>query len=99
MIFYLAGLHNLPKEMFEAAVMDRANTWQRLRFIIFTLLHHWTLFVTIIAFIGVFQTADHIFVLSQGGHLGSRCSPFRSLSNLPTPVYYGFPALRIEIIK
>jgi len=99
MIFYLAGLQNLPKEMFETAVLDRANTWHQLRFITFPLLLRWTLFVTTIAFIGAFQTADHIFVLTQGGHSISRCSPFRSLSNLPTSVYRGFPAFRIEIIK
>lgn len=67
MIFYLAGLQNLPKEVFEAAVLDGANTWQQLRFITFPLLHRTTLFVTTIAFIGAFQTVDHIFVLTQGG--------------------------------
>ena len=67
MIFYLAGLQNLPKEVFEAAVLDGANTWQQLRFITFPLLHRTTLFVTTIAIIGAFQTVDHIFVLTQGG--------------------------------
>ncbi len=67
MIFYLAGLQNLPKEVFEAARLDGANTWQQLRYITFPLLRRTTLFVTTIAFIGAFQTIDHIFVLTQGG--------------------------------
>lgn len=67
MIFYLAGLQNLPKDVFEAAVLDGANTWQQLRYITFPLLRRTTLFVTTIAFIGAFQTIDHIFVLTQGG--------------------------------
>jgi len=67
MIFYLAGLQNLPKDVFEAAVLDGANSWQQLRYITFPLLHRTTLFITTIAFIGAFQTVDHIFVLTQGG--------------------------------
>lgn len=71
MIFYLAGLQNLPTEVFEAAVLDGANTWQQLRFITFPLLRRTTLFVSTIAFIGAFQTIDHIFVLTQGGPSGA----------------------------
>jgi sn-glycerol 3-phosphate transport system permease protein len=67
MIFYLAGLQNLPKDVFEAARLDGANTWQQLRYITFPLLRRTTLFVSTIAFIGAFQTIDHIFVLTQGG--------------------------------
>lgn len=67
MIFYLAGLQNLPKDVFEAARLDGANTWQQLIHITFPLLRRTTLFVTTIAFIGAFQTIDHIFVLTQGG--------------------------------
>ncbi len=67
MIFYLAGLQSLPHDVFEAAVLDGATTWQQLRYITFPLLRRTTLFVTTIAFIGAFQTVDHIFVLTQGG--------------------------------
>ncbi len=67
MIFYLAGLQNLPHEVFEAAQLDGANLLQQLRYITFPLLRRTTLFVSTIAFIGAFQTIDHIFVLTQGG--------------------------------
>ncbi len=67
MIFYLAGLQNLPHEVFEAARLDGAGTWQQLLHITFPLLRRTTLFVSTIAFIGAFQTIDHIFVLTQGG--------------------------------
>ena len=71
MIFYLAGLQSLPHDVFEAAVLDGATTWQQLRYITFPLLRRTTLFVTTIAFIGAFQTVDHIFVLTQGGPSGA----------------------------
>ena len=67
MIFYLAGLQNLPTDVFEAAALDGANGWQQLIFITFPLLRRTTLFISTIATISAFQTVDHIFVLTNGG--------------------------------
>ncbi len=67
MLFYLAGLQNLPDDVFEAADIDGANYLQKLRYITFPLLRRTTLFVSTIAFIDGFQIIDHIFVLTQGG--------------------------------
>ena len=67
MIFYLAGLQNLPTDVFEAAAIDGAGWWQQLWYIAFPLLRRSTLFISTIAFIGAFQTVDHIFVLTRGG--------------------------------
>ena len=67
MIFYLAGLQNLPTDVFEAAALGGASGWQQLIFITFLLLRRTTLFITIIATISAFQTVDHIFVLTSGG--------------------------------
>ena len=67
MIFYLAGLQNLPTDVFEAASLDGANSWQTLWKITFPLLRRTTVFITIIAFVDAFRTVDHIFVLTKGG--------------------------------
>ena len=67
MIFYLAGIQNLPEDVYEAAALDGANGWQSLWKITFPLLRRTTLFITIIAFIDSFRTVDHIFVLTTGG--------------------------------
>jgi sn-glycerol 3-phosphate transport system permease protein len=67
MIFYLAGLQNLPAEVYEAAALDGANGWQILQKITFPLLRRTTVFITTIAFIDAFRTVDHIFVLTGGG--------------------------------
>lgn len=67
MIFYLAGLQNLPQDVYEAAALDGASSWQSLWRITIPLLRRTTLFITIIAFIDAFRTIDHIFVLTGGG--------------------------------
>lgn len=67
MIFYLAGLQNLPDDVYEAAALDGANSWQALWMITLPLLRRTTLFITIVAFIDAFRTVDHIFVLTSGG--------------------------------
>ena len=67
MLFYLAGLQNLPTDVFEAAALDGASWWQQLWHLTFPLLRRTTLFISTIAFISAFQTVDHIFVLTQGG--------------------------------
>ncbi len=67
MIFYLAGLQSLPTDVFEAAAIDGASSWQMLWRIAFPLLRRTTLFITTIAFIGAFREVDHIFVLTKGG--------------------------------
>ncbi len=67
MLFYLAGLQNLPTDVYEAADLDGANWWQQLWRITFPLLRRTTLFISTIAFISAFQTVDQIFVLTRGG--------------------------------
>lgn len=67
MIFYLAGIQNLPSDVYEAAALDGANGWQVLWRVTFPLLRRTTVFITTIAFIDAFRTVDHIFVLTGGG--------------------------------
>jgi len=67
MIFYLAGLQNLPSEVYEAAALDGADGWQILWQITFPLLRRTTVFISTVAFIDAFRTVDHIFVLTSGG--------------------------------
>ena len=67
MIFYLAGLQNIPQNVYEAAALDGANGWQTLWRITFPLLRRTTVFIITIAFIDAFRTIDHIFVLTSGG--------------------------------
>lgn len=67
MLFYLAGLQNMPTDVLEAAALDGANDWQILRNVTLPLLRRTTLFISTIAMVDAFRTVDHIFVLTNGG--------------------------------
>ena len=47
MVVYLAGLQSIPQELYEAAEVDGASAWQRLRKITFPLLLPTTVFLLI----------------------------------------------------
>jgi sn-glycerol 3-phosphate transport system permease protein len=67
MIFYLAGLQSVPRDVYEAADLDGAGPWQTLRRITWPLLSGTTLFVATIAIAGAFQTVDQIYIMTDGG--------------------------------
>jgi sn-glycerol 3-phosphate transport system permease protein len=67
MLFFLAGLQTIPLESYEAAILDGANAWQRLRFVTLPYLKPTLAFVAVIALINVVTQVDHIFVLTKGG--------------------------------
>lgn len=65
-IFYLTGLQNIPKDIYEAADLDGADYWQQLLFITIPLLRRSTLFISTIGFIFAFQTVEQLQVLNMG---------------------------------
>ena len=71
-LFYMAGLQNVPGEALEAASIDGANRWQRFWRITFPLLSPMTFFLLftnlIFSFFGIFGLID---ILTQGGPVGS----------------------------
>lgn len=67
MIFYLAGLQNIPRDYYEAAMLDGANLWQQFIYLTLPLLRRTTLFVLVVAFTAGFQTVEQLQVLGQGG--------------------------------
>ncbi len=67
MIFFLAGLQNLPQDVFEAAELDGASPWQQFWRITFPLLSPTTLFVGTIAAVNAFRTVDQLWLMTSGG--------------------------------
>jgi sn-glycerol 3-phosphate transport system permease protein len=67
MVFYLAGLQNLPQSVFEAAELDGASGWRSLISLTMPLLSGTTVFVSTVALVDSFQTVDQLFILTQGG--------------------------------
>jgi multiple sugar transport system permease protein len=70
MVVYLAGLQAIPAELYEAAEVDGATPWQRLRRITFPMLLPTTTFLLVFQTILGMQTFDQIFVMTSGGPPG-----------------------------
>lgn len=71
MVMYLAGLQGIPTEYYEAAAIDGANCWQRLRHITIPLLSPTTFFALIISLINSFQVFDQVWIMTGGGPAGA----------------------------
>ena len=67
MVVYLAGLQSIPEELYEAARVDGAGPWARLRHITIPMLRPTTLFLAVIGIIFAFQQFTQIFVMTRGG--------------------------------
>jgi multiple sugar transport system permease protein len=67
MVVYLAGLQSVPAELYEAADVDGASAFSKLRYITVPLLRPTTLFLLVIGVIGSFQIFTQIFVMTSGG--------------------------------
>lgn len=63
-LIYLAALQGIPKEFYEAASIDGAGWWAKLRYIILPALSPITLFQLIMGLIGSFQIFTEAFILS-----------------------------------
>jgi multiple sugar transport system permease protein len=81
-IIYLAGLQNIPAQLYEAALLDGAGAWQRFRYVTFPMLTPTLLFVLLTGLIDAFQVFDLAFVLSRGGQGGVGDSLMFYLINL-----------------
>lgn len=70
-VIILAGLQAIPDEIHEAAVVDGAGWWARLRLVTVPMLRPVLLFVIVINTIKSLQVFIEIFVMTQGGPLNS----------------------------
>ncbi len=71
MVIYLAGLQDVPGELYEAARIDGANRWQEFWKITLPLLTPSILFNLIFGIIMTFQSFTSVFVATNGGPLNS----------------------------
>jgi multiple sugar transport system permease protein len=70
-ILFLAALKALPRDVIEAASVDGAGAWRRLRYIRLPLLRHQTVLIAILATLNGLQTFTQIYVLTGGGPQGA----------------------------
>jgi multiple sugar transport system permease protein len=67
LVIYLAGLQDIPRDLYEAAALDGAGGWQVFRSITLPLLRPVILFVVVTHIIGSFQLFGQVFILTGGG--------------------------------
>ncbi|MHA3913420.1 carbohydrate ABC transporter permease [Halovulum sp. GXIMD14793] len=68
MVLYLAGLTSIPRELYNAADVDGADSgWERFRLVTWPMLGPTTVFVVTITTIRSFQVFDTIEALTSGG--------------------------------
>lgn len=64
---FLAGLGNVPAELYDAARVDGAGGWKLFRNITLPLLSPTTFFLLVFTVIGTFKAFNHVWVMTEGG--------------------------------
>jgi multiple sugar transport system permease protein len=67
MVIYLAGLQQVPVQLYEAAELDGASAWQRTRHVTLPQISPVIFYNLIMGVIGSFQYFTQSFVMTQGG--------------------------------
>lgn len=67
MVIFLAGLQNIPEELYEAAALDGAGSSRRFWRITLPMLSPTLFFVLVITLINSFQVFEQTYVLTRGG--------------------------------
>jgi len=70
-VIYLAGLRGIPRELYEAAAIDGAGTWQSFLHVTLPMLTPTIFFNLVLSVIATFQTFTSAFVATNGGPLDS----------------------------
>lgn len=72
MLLYLAGISNIPPELYETASIDGAGRWAQFRHVTWPQLAPTTFFIVIMSFIGGLQGGfEQARVMTQGGPAGT----------------------------
>jgi multiple sugar transport system permease protein len=66
-VLYLAGLQDIPRELYEAASMDGAGPFQQIRMITIPLLGRTTTLVAVLQVIASLKVFDQMYIMTAGG--------------------------------
>jgi len=70
-VIFLAALQAIPQELYEAAMIDGANAWNRFWHVTLPSLRPVIVMIYIIGIIGTYQVFDQIYVMTDGGPVNS----------------------------
>jgi multiple sugar transport system permease protein len=72
MMIFLAGLQNIPADLYGAAKIDGAGAWRRFRDVTLPMLSPTSFFILIISVVNSFQVFGLVYVLTSTGQAGGR---------------------------
>jgi len=67
MIIFLAGLQDIPRQLYEVAEIDGANVWKQFLYITLPMLTPTIFFNLVINTISAFQTFTEVYIMTGGG--------------------------------
>lgn len=67
MIIFLAGLQDVPNQLYEAVDIDGGNSWHKLRHITIPMMTPTILFNLLISIVAALQTFVQAFIMTEGG--------------------------------
>jgi multiple sugar transport system permease protein len=67
MLIFLAGLQGVPREMYDASLVDGANWWQKIRHVTIPMISPTILFNLVLGIIGSLQVFGLAFIATGGG--------------------------------
>jgi len=82
MVILLAGLQNIPPELYEASKIDGATATQSFFCITLPLMKPMLLFVIILSTIGTFSLFNEVYILTRGGPMNATLTPVVYLYNV-----------------
>ena len=87
-VSFLAALQAVPQELYEAAAIDGANSWERFRNITIPGILHVIIVVVLLSTIWTTNGFENVWLLTQGG-------PSDATMTFPVLAYFGLQTLRI----
>jgi multiple sugar transport system permease protein len=66
-VLYLAGLQEIPRELYEAAAVDGASNWNQIRYITIPMLSRTTTLVILLQIIASLKIFDQVYLMTAGG--------------------------------
>jgi len=79
-VIFLAAFQGIPKRLYEAATIDGANWYHKIRYITIPLSTHAIFFTIITTIIGTMQAFDQFYLMTKGG-------PANATTTLPYFIY------------
>jgi multiple sugar transport system permease protein len=79
MMVFLAGLQNVPRELLDAARIDGAGAWQRVRHVVMPAMRNTILFVVTVTTILAFRIFVQPYLMTRGGPGDSTLSLIQSI--------------------